>query len=148
MDDIKSTTTAAALPIKKKSAFKRFLRNTFLILILLLGVFIWWQYYNVFGAGVKSGTLNYVVKKGNIFKTYEGKLIQNGIRSKGAGTIGSESFEFSIESDSIANILMKNSGKAFDLHYKEYRSTLPWRGYTVFIVDEIISMKDPDPSIL
>jgi hypothetical protein len=37
---------------------------------------------------------------------------------------------------------MNNSGKYFDLHYKEYRGTVPWRGFSVYIVDKIISMKD------
>ena len=43
----------------------------------------------VFGEGVKSGDPNYVVHKGVLFKTYEGKLIQTGIRSKAAGSIQS-----------------------------------------------------------
>lgn len=38
---------------------------------------------------------------------------------------------------------MANSGKIFDLHYKEYLGTLPWRGFTKFIVDSIVSMKEP-----
>ena len=133
------------LPVKKKSRFRKAMRNFLLLLILFSGIFIWWQYFYVFGIGVKSGTLNYVVKKGNIFKTYEGKLIQNGFRSKTPGTIGSETFEFSIVSDSIANVLMNNSGKSFDLHYKEYKHAVPWRGYTTFVVDEIKSMRDAAP---
>ena len=32
----------------------------------------------VFAEGVKSGYLNYAVYKGDLFKTYEGKLIQEG----------------------------------------------------------------------
>ena len=131
----------APLQPKKASGFKKFMRWTLFILIVFLSVFIWWKYYYVFGEGVKSGELNYVVKKGNIFKTYEGKLIQSGIRSKTPGAIQSYEFEFSIQDDSIANVLMNNSGSYFDLHYKEFKSTLPWRGYTVYIVDKIISMK-------
>jgi hypothetical protein len=34
-----------------------------------------------------------------------------------------------------------NSGNYFDLHYREYKNAIPWRGYSVFIVDKIISMK-------
>jgi hypothetical protein len=90
---------------------------------------------------VKSGELNYVVKKGNIFKTYEGKLIQSGFSSKTPGAIQSYEFEFSVVNDSIANLLMSNSGNFFDLHYKEYKGSLPWRGYSPFIVDKIVSMK-------
>jgi hypothetical protein len=114
----------------------------FLLFILLLaGIWIWWSYYYVFGEGVKSGELNYVVKKGNVFKTYEGKLIQSGFRSKAAGTVQSYEFEFSVVNDSIANILMNNSGNYFDLHYKEYKGTLPWRGFSPYIVDKIIKME-------
>jgi len=143
MNDIKFAEQSQP-QIKPKSKFKSFMKKFLLVIILLIGVIVWWQYFYVFGVGVKSGSLNYVVKKGNIFKTYEGKLIQDGLRSKIPGSIGSETFEFSIVNDSIANILMNNSGKSFDLHYKEYKNSIPWRGYTNYVVDEIISMKDID----
>jgi hypothetical protein len=128
-------------PPKKRSGFKKFMSWFIVILLLIVGVIIWWHYFYVFGEGVKSGELNYVVKKGNIFKTYEGKLIQSGLRSKAIGSVQSYEFEFSVTDDSIANILMTNSGNYFDLHYKEYKGTIPWRGYSVFVVDKIISTK-------
>src|SRR5436853_2343585 len=103
----------------RKSGFKKMLK-IILLLIILIGIFIfWWNYLFVFGEGVKSGQLNYVVKKGNLFKTYEGKLIQSGIRSRQSGTIQSYEFEFSVANDSLANVLMNNSGNYYDLHYKE-----------------------------
>lgn len=126
----------------KKSGIRKFLGRFFIIVMLVLAFVIWWRYFYVFGEGVKSGELNFVVKKGNVFKTYEGKLIQAGYKSRTTGTIQSYEFEFSIANDSIANILMLNSGKYFDLHYKEYKNTLPWRGYSKYIVDKIISMKE------
>ena len=126
---------------KTKHGFKSFMSKFFIIALLFVGIIIWWQYFYVFGEGVKSGELNYVVKKGNIFKTYEGKLIQSGFKSKTVGTVQSYEFEFSVANDSIANVLMNNSGQYFDLHYKEYKKSLPWRGFSVFIVDEIKSMK-------
>lgn len=126
---------------KTKNGFKSFMSKFFIIALLFVGIIIWWQYFYVFGEGVKSGELNYVVKKGNIFKTYEGKLIQSGFKSKTVGTVQSYEFEFSVANDSIANVLMNNSGQYFDLHYKEYKKSLPWRGFSVFIVDEIKSMK-------
>src|SRR6185436_3284487 len=129
---------------KKKSGIKKVMGWMAIICIVLLLIVFWWKYYFVFGEGVKSGELNYVVKKGNVFKTYEGKLIQSGFRSKTAGTIQSYEFEFSVVNDSIANILMNNSGNYFDLHYKEYKGALPWRGYSSFIVDKIISMRIAD----
>ena len=125
----------------KSSGFKKVMRIILLIAFIVIGLVIWWKYFYVFGEGVKSGELNYVVKKGNVFKTYEGKLIQSGFRSKAVGTVQSYEFEFSVVNDSIANVLMQNSGNYFDLHYKEYKGTLPWRGFSPYIVDEILKME-------
>jgi hypothetical protein len=127
--------------IKKSSGFRKIFRLVLICILVVFGIAFWWKYYFVFGEGVKSGELNYVVKKGNMFKTYEGKLIQSGFRSKTPGAIQSYEFEFSVVDDSLAIILMNNSGNHFDLHYKEYKGTLPWRGYSPFIVDKIVSMK-------
>lgn len=132
----------APLQPKKPGSFIKFIRWVIFIAIVVLAFLFWWNYYYVFGEGVKSGELNYVVKKGNIFKTYEGKLIQTGFKSKSVGTVQSYEFEFSVADDSIANVLMNNSGKYFDLHYKEYKGTIPWRGYSNYIVDKIILMKE------
>ncbi|MBQ9137633.1 MAG: hypothetical protein IJX65_03230 [Alistipes sp.] len=118
---------------------------TALILLLLVagaGAF-YFRFYFVFGEGVKSGELNYVVKKGLLFKTYEGKLIQSGIRSKTAGSIQSYEFEFSVENERIAEQLMLEGGKIVELRYKEYFGALPWRGFTKYIVDSIISHNVP-----
>lgn len=131
----------ARTPATQRKPFRKWIVIAGLILLVIAAGMIWWKYYYVFGEGVKSGQLNYVVKKGNIFKTYEGKLIQTGLRSANAGTIQSNEFEFSVENDSIANILMRNSGKTFDLHYKEYKNAIPWRGFSPFIVDSIIDMR-------
>ncbi|MEJ7767189.1 MAG: hypothetical protein WKF89_05225 [Chitinophagaceae bacterium] len=121
---------------------KKFLGVIILIIVLIVGVFVYWRYFNVYGEGVKSGQLNYLVRKGDIFKTYEGKLIQTGIRSRTPGSIQSYEFEFSVQRRDLADKLMTNSGKEFDLHYKEYRSSVPWRGFTTFVVDSIYSMRD------
>ena len=44
--------------------------------ILLIAGFIFFRFYFVFGEGVKAGELNFVVYKGYVFKTYEGRVIQ------------------------------------------------------------------------
>jgi len=129
-------------PKKKKSGFKRFTRAVAVLLVLGLIIFIYFKFFFVFGDGVKTGHLNYAVKKGNLFKTYEGKLIQEGYKSKTAGVIQSYEFEFSVKSKKIYDILSANSGKLFDLHYKEYHGVIPWRGNSKYIVDSIISMRD------
>lgn len=114
-----------------------------LIVVVGLLIFGYFRFYFVFGEGVKSGELNYVVYKGLLFKTYEGKLIQSGIRSKAAGSIQSYEFEFSVEDPELAKRLMLQSGRTLELHYKEYFGALPWRGFTKFIVDSIITSERP-----
>ena len=121
---------------------KKFFRTFLIVLIVALAIFIYYHFFWVFGEGVKAGQLNQVVKKGFIFKTYEGTMVQSGFKGSTAGTIQSYEFKFSVESDEIANKLMTNSGKEFELHYKEYRGAVPWRGVTVYIVDSILSMRD------
>ncbi len=112
------------------------------ILILTLSVFAYVRYYYVFGTGVKSGELNYLVYKGVIFKTYEGKLIQSGFRADKPGGLQSNQFDFSVEDEEIARLLMISSGKTVQLHYKEYFGAIPWRGYTKFIVDSIVAINE------
>lgn len=112
------------------------------VAIIAIAVFVYFRFYFVFGEGVKSGELNYVVYKGVLFKTYEGKLIQSGLRSRTAGSIQSYEFEFSVENERVAKELMLQSGKTVELHYKEYFGALPWRGFTKFVVDSIISSRN------
>jgi hypothetical protein len=121
---------------------KKILGIITLVVILGLVIFLGLRYYYVFGEGVKAGELNYVVKKGYLFKTYEGKLIQNGLRSRAPGTVQSYEFEFSISDEAVAQKLMVNGGKTVQLHYKEYSGAVPWRGYSEFVVDSIISIGD------
>lgn len=120
----------------------KYLWMILLAVFLILGGFIWFKYYYVFGEGVKSGHLNYAVYKGNVFKTYEGKLIQEGFgRNSKSGQFTTYEFEFSVEDPEVFKQLEMNSGKYFDLHYKEYKGTLPWRGNTVYIVDKVVNMR-------
>lgn len=123
------------------SKLKTFLGWLLVVIVLALAGVVYFKYYFVFGEGVKSGYLNYAVKKGNLFKTYEGKLIQEGFGSGRTGSITSNEFVFSVESDSVFKLLEANSGKFFDLHYKEYHGALPWRGHTRYVVDKVIQMK-------
>jgi len=118
---------------------KKVISIIILIAVLVIAGLVYYRYFFVFG---EAGELNYVVKKGYMFKTYEGKLIQSGIKSRQTGTLQNNEFEFSIGSEGIAEKMMANSGKFYELHYKEYKNTLPWRGFSVYVVDSILSVKD------
>ena len=116
--------------------------SIFLILLLVGAGFVYWKFFFVFGEGAKSGELNFLVKKGYVFKTWEGKLIQSGLRSKSPNTVQSYDFDFSVTDEAIANKLLASEGKIFNLHYKEYMGALPWRGYSKYVLDSIISITD------
>lgn len=118
---------------------------TTLVVALALAAFVYFKFYFVFGEGVKAGQLNFVVYKGYVFKTYEGRAIQAGFQkgSKGnTAAIQSYEFDFSVEDPAIADSLMRCSGKTVELHYKEYLGALPWRGQQKYIVDEIIAVSE------
>lgn len=114
------------------------------VVFILVGVF-YYRYYFVFGDGTKAGTMNYFVHKGYVFKTYEGRLIQAGIRTQTQGNIQSNEFMFSVTSQSVVDQLTKNAGAYVELHYKEYLHTLPWRGVSVFVVDSVLSVHPVGP---
>jgi hypothetical protein len=118
------------------------MRKTLLIIGLTLAVglsgYLYWKYAFVFGEGTKTGELNYLVRKGYLFKTYEGKLIQSGYRSGSQNVIQSYEFEFSVEDEAVARELMSGNGRTYTLHYREYLGRLPWRGYSLYVVDSIV----------
>jgi len=128
---------------RQKGRRWRKIRNI-VFLVLFFGFLAWGgiRYYYPFAEGVKSGKLNYVVYKGLVFKTYEGKLIQPGIISSESGGIQSNEFVFSVSKKDIAEKLMHAGGKTVELHYTEYFGAIPWRGYSRYVVDEIVTISD------
>lgn len=108
--------------------------------LLVLSGFLYYRYYFVFGEGVKAGQLNYFVKKGYMFKTHEGRLIQTGIRSQAPGNIASNEFMFSVSDQKVADQLNNSAGAELELHYKEYLNPVPWRGVSNYVVDSVISV--------
>lgn len=120
---------------------KKYIRIGILVVVVVLAIFVWWRYYFVFGEGVKAGNLNFFVKKGYVFKTYEGRLIQTGLKSDSPGALQSNEFDFSVTNDSIAVVLERCGGKNVELRYKEYIGTVPWRGMSNYVVYEIVEVE-------
>lgn len=124
----------------KSNSFKKVLFIFILILFVGGGIFFYfWFYFPFSDSGVKAGVLNNIKHKGIIFKTYEGELIQTGFGTDSKqGTIQSNEFQFSVDNKELAEKLMQLSGQQVKLHYKEYYHSLPWRGYSKFVVDNIL----------
>lgn len=112
------------------------------IVIILVGV-VYWRYYFVFSEGVKGGNLNYFEKKGYVFKTWEGRVVQEGFQSPTAGALQSNEFRFSVKGDEVIEQLERAGGKFVELRYKEYLNPLPWRGASEYIVYEVIEIREP-----
>ncbi|MDR2774214.1 MAG: hypothetical protein LBC19_05640 [Tannerella sp.] len=128
---------------RRKGRRWRKIRN--IIFVVLFSGFVIWgaiRYYYPYAEGVKSGKLNYVVYKGLVFKTYEGKLILYGIKSPESEGVQPDEFVFSVAEKDIAEKLMHAGGKTVELHYTEYLGAIPWRGYSRYIVDEIVSITE------
>ncbi len=121
---------------------KKYIRIALIVLTLVLVIGFWWRYYFVFGEGVKAGNLNFFVKKGYVFKTYEGRLIQSGFKTATPGAMQSNEFEFSVTNDSLALLLERCSGKEIELRYKEYLHPLPWRGMSNYLVIELLKVEN------
>ena len=114
------------------------------LLLAAAALFVYIKFYYVIGEGVEAGERNFVVYKGYLWKTYEGRAIQAGFQkgSKGATTaVQSYEFDFSVADKAIADTLMRCSGRNVQLHYKEYLGALPWRGQQKYIVDRIVSVE-------
>ncbi|OYU54250.1 MAG: hypothetical protein CFE25_16620 [Chitinophagaceae bacterium BSSC1] len=115
---------------------KKILWTFLTVLVLALVIFFYWRFYFVFAEGTKAGQLNTFQKKGIMFKTYEGKIIQSGFKAN----VQSNEFEFSVENERIAEQLLQNSGREVELHYKRHFGALPWRGMQSYIVDSIYAI--------
>jgi hypothetical protein len=107
------------------------------ILIIGLIIFSYFKFYYVFATGTKAGLINTFQKKGYVFKTWEGKIIQSGFKAN----VQSNEFDFSVENNDIAITLEKNSGREVNVHYRRYFGSLPWRGNSEYVVDSIYEIR-------
>jgi len=110
------------------------------VLLALVG-FVFVKYCYVYSDGVNEGDINYFQREGFIFKTYEGKMIQTGLKSQTVGAVQSNEFKFSVVNDDVARQIQESSTHNVKLHWKRYLGTLPWRGNSQFVVDSVYMAK-------
>lgn len=111
---------------------------TSVIAALILAGFIYFKFCYVYAEGVNEGDINYFQREGWVFKTYEGKMIQTGLKnSKVQGSIQSNEFKFSVVDEKVAKKLDEGANTGVKLHWKRYKGTLPWRGKSEYIVDSV-----------
>lgn len=137
------------------TVFKKILIWVIVAAVVALGLWFGIKFYFVLGDGVKAGNLNQVVYKGWVWKTYEGRIIMSGFRNnKSSSGLQSNEFNFSVDKKalgyrangsvySVADSLMRCSGKNVQVRYREYKGSLPWRGMQKYVVYEILSVSSP-----
>lgn len=122
-----------------------------LLLILAIGGYIYWYYYNPYSAGTREGLIQKFSRKGSAFKTWEGEMQQQGFGPRG-GAYTSKAFFFSVTDDRIADSMEHRAlGKIVRVHYVQYRRSIPWRGENYngrneepgqYIVDKIEEVRE------
>lgn len=127
----------APLEEKRPSKFKKFKRNFFIILFILLIGAVYWKYFFTYSEGNRTGLLQKFSYKGTVFKTYEGELILSSIRSQNNVAIASEKFFFSVKDKETAVKLENLQGHFITVHYKMKNGALPWRGDSRYLVDSV-----------
>ena len=108
-----------------------------IIILLLLGPFVYWKYYFTYSEGNRAGLLQKFSYRGNIFKTYEGELVLSSVESNKNVALASEKFFFSVQEKNFAAKLSNLEGHMIVVHYKQKNGILPWRGETEYIVDSV-----------
>lgn len=126
-----------------------------LVLIVFIAGYVYFFYYNHYDSGVRKGILYSFSRKGNVFKTYEGVMLQPGLRSARTGGLNTNEFHFSVEDEALADSLTRCNGMEVEVHYIQYRKNLPWRGENnnndnkdkgQFIVDQLVSASPAENS--
>ena len=120
---------------KRKSGCMKYFFTMFLILLLLAAGLGWWKYYYNYSDGNRTGLLQKLSHKGNLFKTWEGELILSSVISSNNMALASEKFYFSVESDSLAKVLQRLEGRQVKIQYVQKKGTLPWRGESTYIAE-------------
>lgn len=113
------------------------------ILVIAFGIFFYYHFYWEFGSGTKAGTLNTFMRKGYMFKTYEGKIIQSGFKAN----VQSNEFNFSVTKESVAQTLLNSAGREVEVHYVQYFGALPWRGMERYVVDSVYEVRGTDGKV-
>jgi len=116
---------------------KKVLRWLTTILIVFLGIFIYWKYFYTYSEGYRAGLLQKFSNKGTFFKTYEGEMILSSVSSSSNITLASEKFLFSVIDPKLAHKFDTLQGETVIVHYIQKNGTVFWRGDSKYLVDSV-----------
>ena len=127
---------------------KKIIFIVFVLILSISALWFWWSFYYTYSDGNRSGLLQKMSHKGNIFKTYEGELILNSLMINGTAAVSSEKFYFSVGEKRIGEKLMQFEGLRVILHYQQKKGILPWRGDSEYIVDSVYEVRGMNGEII
>jgi len=116
---------------------KRFFKWMLFLIILFLGIFIYWKYFYTYSEGYRAGLLQKFSNKGTFFKTYEGEMILSSVASTRDIAIASEKFQFTVTNKDLIRQFDTLQGENVIVHYKQKNGAVFWRGDTKYLVDSI-----------
>jgi hypothetical protein len=130
--------------LTKSSKWTGFVRKTKKILswiltliIVFIGVFIYWKYFYTYSEGYRAGLLQKFSNKGTFFKTYEGEMILSSVSSTSNVAIASEKFLFSVTNKKLVPQFDTLQGENVIVHYLQKNGAVFWRGDSQYLVDSI-----------
>lgn len=124
--------------IERRSNKKRMLLALGTLVVILLLVFIIRdQFFSVYQEKDVKGRIMDIALRGTIFNTYEAQMLCYDVVAP--GNVLKSEFNFSVSNDSIVKKLgeLKQTPLAVQVHFKEYKHSVPWRGETKYVVTAI-----------
>lgn len=116
---------------------KKFFKWLIFLLVVFLGVFIYWKYFYTYSEGYRAGLLQKFSNKGALFKTYEGEMILSSVASTSNVAIASEKFLFSVTNKDLVHMFDTLQGENVIVHYIQKNGVVFWRGDSKYLVDSI-----------
>jgi hypothetical protein len=107
----------AAVPAKKHHRGRMLLFLLILIPAIIIALWSWVTLGYAYSRGERAGFVQKLSKKGWLCKTWEGELAMVNL----PGSVTPQIFNFTVRSDSIAQIIETDLGKRVSLTYEEHR---------------------------
>lgn len=116
--------------------FKTFLKRITIAIIIaaVLSAIIGTYFLSAcYSNGQRVGIVNKFSKKGNIFKTYEGELMQRALSTTG------DTWLFSVKDEAVAREIENamNQGARVSIQYCEKYYVFPWEGDTGYFIEKV-----------
>jgi hypothetical protein len=132
-----SPTTKSEAWTKFEGKIKRFFRWLIFLIVVFLGVFVYFKYFFTYSEGYRAGLLQKFSNKGVIVKTYEGEMILSSVSSTRDVALASEKFQFTVTNKNLIREFDTLQGENIIVHYRQKKGAIFFRGDSPYLVDSI-----------